>query len=73
MKAKIIEALRLKYMGVIAEGEANIEIYLTNSAGIGEHPEVLEAIDTQLHKIAEAKDKLLVIDETFDNPNHLVE
>ena len=35
MKAKIIEALRLKYMGVIAEGEANIEIYLTNSAGIG--------------------------------------
>ncbi len=75
MREKIIEALVLKYKGAIAESQANIEIYLTNSAGIGEHPEVLQAIDTQIEKIAEAEDKLLVLENHFqeDNPKTLVE
>ena len=35
MKEVIVKALRLKYEGAIAEAHANIEIYMTNSAGIG--------------------------------------
>ena len=31
------KALKLKYEGQIAEADANIEIYLKNPAGIGEH------------------------------------
>ena len=50
MKEVIVKALRLKYEGAIAEAQANIEIYLTNSAGIGEHPEILMSIDTQVEK-----------------------
>ena len=52
MKDVILKALRLKYEGQIAEAKANIDIYLTSSVGIGEHPEILEAIDTQINKIA---------------------
>ena len=63
MREIIINALRLKYKGVIAEAQANIEIYLENPAGIGEHPEVLAAIDSELHKLAEARDKLLEVNE----------
>ena len=44
-------------------GDPNIEIYLENPAGIGEHPEVLAAIDSELHKLAEARDKLLEVNE----------
>ena len=65
MRAVIVKALELKYQGAIAEAQANIEIYLTNSAGIGEHPEILSAIDTQVELIAEAEDKLLVLENHF--------
>lgn len=63
MREIIINALRLKYKGIMAEAQANIEIYLENPAGIGEHPEVLAAIDSELHKLAEARDKLLEVNE----------
>ena len=63
MREIIVNALRLKYKGIMAEAQANIEIYLENPAGIGEHPEVLAAIDSELHKLAEARDKLLEVNE----------
>ena len=63
MREIIINALRLKFKGIMAEAQANIEIYLENPAGIGEHPEVLAAIDSELHKLAEARDKLLEVNE----------
>jgi hypothetical protein len=58
MRAIILEALKKKYEGVIAECFANIEIYLRNPNGIGEHPEILESIDTQLEKLSAAQEKL---------------
>lgn len=58
MRAIILEALKKKYEGVIAESFANIEIYLRNPNGIGEHPEILESIDTQLEKLSAAQEKL---------------
>ena len=63
MREIIINALRLKYKGIMAEAQANIEIYLENPAGIGEHPEVLAAIDSELHKLAEARDKLFEVND----------
>jgi len=44
---------------------ANIEVYLTNPAGIGEHPDIVEAIDTELAKLAEADEKLKTLNEYF--------
>lgn len=58
MRAIILEALRKKYEGVISECFANIEIYLRNPNGIGEHPEILESIDNQLEKLTAAQEKL---------------
>ena len=66
MKNKIIEALKAKYYGQMKEAEANIEIYLESPVGIGEHPEILDAIDTQIAKIAEAKEKFEVLEEFYD-------
>ena len=51
MKVQIVKALIIKYEGEIAEAKANIEIYLHNPAGIGEHPDVLDAINSQIVKI----------------------
>ena len=66
MRDKIVEALRAKYYGQMKEAEANIEIYLESPVGIGEHPEILDAIDTQVAKIAEAQEKFQVLEEFFN-------
>tara|TARA_B100000579_G_scaffold125117_1_gene100826 strand:+ start:324 stop:539 length:216 start_codon:yes stop_codon:yes gene_type:complete len=65
MKKQIVQALILKYEGVIAEAKMNIDIYLEKPAGIGEHPEILESIDLQVNKIAEAEDKISTLQKHF--------
>ena len=66
MREKIVEALKAKYFGQMKEAEANIEIYLESPVGIGEHPEIIDAIDTQVAKIAEAQEKFQVLEEFYD-------
>ena len=57
-KVGMIAALRARYEADIAEADATINIYLTNSVGIGEHPQHLQEIDKLLAKIGHAKEKL---------------
>ena len=54
----MIAALRARYEADIAEADTTINIYLTNSVGIGEHPQHLQEIDKLLAKIGHAKEKL---------------
>ena len=63
MKRAILDELRAKYEAEIAEADAISNIYLENSVGIGEHPQHLEEINKQIEKIANAKEKLEVLDE----------
>ncbi len=62
MRNAIIQALEDKYESEISSAHAVINIYLTNSVGIGEHPQHLEEIDKQLDKIAQAEEKLDALD-----------
>ena len=66
LSQSIIKALTKKYEGQMAEAQANIAIYMNNPAGIGEHPEILEAIDSQVAKYAEAQEKLQAIGNIID-------
>ena len=63
MRRAILEALRAKYEAEIAEADATINIYLENSVGIGEHPQHIEEVNKLVEKIANAKEKLEVLDE----------
>ena len=65
-KIGMTAALRARYEADIAEADATINIYLTNSVGIGEHPQHLQEIDKLLGKIGQAKEKLESL-EAFDN------
>jgi len=57
----LLAALEKKLEGEVAMAKANIQVYMQNAVGIGEHPDVVEAVETQVAKIAEAEDKLGVI------------
>jgi len=54
----ILDALRKKYEAEIAAAKANINVYQTNPAGIGEHPDLVQAVDSEMMKLADAEDKL---------------
>ena len=63
MKRAILEALKARYEAEIAEADATITIYLNNSVGIGEHPQHIDEVNKQIEKIANAKEKLEVLDD----------
>jgi len=65
MTASIIQALEAKYQAEIAEAEANVGVYMNNPVGIGEHPDLVSAVDSQIARIAEADDKLKVLKEYY--------
>ena len=61
----IIEAARKQAEGEVAVHRANIEVYKTMPAGIGEHSDVTEAVIAELNKLAEADDRLEMLDKYF--------
>jgi hypothetical protein len=63
MRRAILNALRTKYEAEIAEADAIVNIYLENSVGIGEHPQHIDEVNKLIDKIAQAKEKLDVLDE----------
>ena len=54
----LLEALIKKLEGEVAIAKANIKVYETNPAGIGEHPDVVQAVETQIEVIAGAEEKI---------------
>ena len=58
MSNKIINALAKKYEYEIASAKANIQAYIDYPVGIGEHPDLVDAVDSEMVKLADATDKL---------------
>ena len=67
IRESMIKALRKRYEAVIEEAKATAEVYLQRPVGIGEHPQFIEELDKLINIIAEAEDKLTVINNRFDN------
>ena len=65
MRDQIIKALLAHAQGDIAKHKANVEIYLTSPVGIGEHSNVMEAIEEELNMIAKYQDQIDVIKQYF--------
>ena len=63
LRNQMIKSLKSHAVGQINKHKMNVEIYLANPAGIGEHPDVMTAIEEELHKVAEYHDMLEVIEK----------
>jgi len=63
----MLDALVADAEGNIAKAKANIEVYLHNPVGIGEHPDVLGAIQEQLDIIAHEEERIEVIEKHFSD------
>ena len=60
----LLKALIEKLKGEIEVATANILVYQRNSVGIGEHIDIVETIEKEVEKIADAHDKIEAI-ETY--------
>jgi hypothetical protein len=56
-KTILLKALQSQYQGHIDVALANIEVYIHNPAGIGEHPDLADALDSQIEALTSSKEK----------------
>ena len=65
MRKQLINALLAHAQVDIAKHRANVEVYLANPVGIGEHSNVVEAIEEEINMIAKYQDQIDVINTYF--------
>ena len=63
----MIDALLSKYKAQVDDATAKIVVYLHNPVGIGEHPDVLGAIQDQIDMIAKEQERLDVLKKYFED------
>lgn len=51
--------------GELERAKTNIMVYMNNSTGIGEHSDIVEAIQEELDKMAGANDRIEMLDKFF--------
>ena len=57
----LLSALKSYYVGHINKHIANVEIYLSRSTGIGEHSDIIEAMNKEIGEIGKYDDRLSMI------------
>ena len=65
MRNQIISALLAHAQADIQKHKMNVEVYLNNPVGIGEHSDIMEAIETELNMIAKYEDQVTVLKKHF--------
>lgn len=65
MRDILLKAVNSHAQGHIDKHVANIEVYLANPAGIGEHSDIIEAIEIELEAIAKYQDQLDIVVKYF--------
>jgi hypothetical protein len=66
MKEQLIKAARMHAEGELERAKTNIMVYMNQSVGIGEHSDIVEAIQEELDKMASANDRLEMLHLYFE-------
>ena len=66
MKYQMLHTLLKHAEANVQLHKMNIRTYLVNPAGIGEHSDIMEAMQAELDKMAMHEDRLEVLDTYFD-------
>ena len=65
MRDQLLKAFEAHAVGHIHKHVANIEVYLQNPVGIGEHSDIMEAIECEMKQVAEYDDMLEMMKKYF--------
>ena len=64
---RYVRALDAKYQAKVEEALATIDLYLTKSVGVGEHPDILDILDKYVDMLDENQSKLDTLRTLFTN------
>ena len=65
MQEQLVKAARMHAEGELERAKTNIMVYMNQSVGIGEHSDIVEAIQTELDTMATANDRIEMLDKFF--------
>ena len=66
MRDTLLKALRSHAQGHVDKHVANIEVYLNSTTGIGEHPDIIDAMEGEILEIAKYNDVLEMLEKYFN-------
>jgi len=65
LKEQLVKAARMHAEGELERAKTNIMVYMNNATGIGEHSDIVEAIQEELDKMASANDRIEMLEKYF--------
>mgnify|MGYP000429631599 len=65
MKEQLVKAAQMHAAGELERAKTNIMVYMHQSVGIGEHSDIVEAIQEELDKMAAAEDRMDMLHKYF--------
>ena len=65
---KALAALKHKYLGQKAQALFQLEVYLGNPVGVGEHSDIVGEIEKNVAAVAKADEMLSTIDSIVSTP-----
>jgi len=65
MREEMINALKSHAVAHIEKHRMNVEIYLNNPVGVGEHSDIMDTIEKELNQMAEYHDQLEILNIYF--------
>jgi hypothetical protein len=67
MRKEMINALKNHAVAHIEKHRMNVEVYLNNPVGVGEHSDIMDTIEKELNAIAEYHDQLEILNTYFND------
>ena len=65
MREEMINALKSHAVAHIEKHRMNVEVYLNNPVGVGEHSDIMDTIEKELNQMAEYHDQLEILNIYF--------
>ena len=65
LREQLVKAARMHAEGELERAKTNIMVYMNNATGIGEHSDIVEAIQEELDKMAHAEDRIEMLEKYF--------
>ncbi len=65
MRKQMLKAVRKHAEAHIEKHRMNVEIYLTHPVGIGEHSDIMDAIEKEIEEMAKYNDHIEILDKYF--------
>jgi len=63
LEISLLQASLLHFKAVKARAEVNLDVYLLGSAGVGEHPDIVEEVNKLVKTITEAEEAIKYLEK----------